>query len=64
MVWSIFIAGSSFPWVKQRQVPGETCFLVQPDGSSKDHDEQDGGGSDGEPAGVRTDIAGLNAADQ
>jgi hypothetical protein len=48
----------------KRTSNGKTKALVHPDGSAEDHDEQDGGGSDGEPAGVRTNIAGLNAADQ
>src|SRR5277367_5163602 len=38
--------------------------LVHPDGTAKDHDEQNGGGSECEPAGIGTDIAGLNAANQ
>ena len=38
--------------------------LVQPDGSAEDHDKQHGGCSDSQPAGVGTNVAGLNAADE
>src|ERR1700743_2614110 len=64
MVWSIFIAGSSFPFGEARRVLRKRSSLVRPEGTAKDHDEQHGGGPDGKPTGVGADIAGLNPADK
>src|SRR5277367_1599225 len=62
MVWSMFIAGSSFPLVRQKNksfVKRLRIPLVQPDGTAEDHDEQNGGGSEGKPARVGANVAGL-----
>ncbi len=38
--------------------------LVHPEGAAEDHDEQNGGGSQCEPAGVGANVSGLDAADK
>ena len=43
---------------------GKTKALMRPNSPSEDHDEEDSGCAEREPAGVRANVAGLNAADE
>ncbi len=55
-----FLWWSKTTWfVKQVRVS-----LVQPDRAAEDHNQQDGGGPESEPAGIGANVAGLNAAYQ